>query len=634
MFSEFGTVKVVRICTKDSKGRLPTWLSLGCMNPNSHHAYVEFNEEHEAVKAASASYLSLSSPGKDQNTRVKVHLLTDRLEYLANNPEPILSPSSSPTPATLPLAPAAMSRWNSSGGMVASSRSSRDASPNASRWGGQASSGGSLMPRSSVDHVANIPQRKVTGLPPHPFVESQRWQRRTSPSVPIPGPLSLGMEGAAQPRVVGFTHGGILTTENENEGEALLSKTSSRDEERERSSWGSDRPSFSTKGAPNQQEAYVPPSRRSREGSPCLSPAPALSPLAQPFTLESLAASINAAGSPVTNPNPNPNPNPPTAGSPYSPVTAFHAMSPTPPPPSSINQETNSRVALSAMISQIMGSAKDDAAEVRGKKKPPNHDDARRVSHRDDASDDILVNQASDLIGRLLLGIPPVVSSGANGAAMKPPLSRRTQDDGGLATRDLNNARRSTVHVLKPAPASSEAVMITTRGSDSERQDSSLLTSSYYPTSSDQFSRHSSTICSEASGTFNSYGASEEGEAEDDDEEYGAGAGGGLKKKRTRRSKRGRKTVDLVNVQATAPAPSAVNASAGNRRMTTGCVSGAEKTAPLVTLPPTFPGVVAKKDYASWAPATTPHVPVAPAYVVSKGPDGTRGFAGRNRTVS
>ena len=68
--------------------------------------------------------------------------------------------------------------------------------------------------------------------------------------------------------------------------------------------------------------------------------------------------------------------------------------------------------------------------------------------------------------------------------------------------------------------------------------------------------------------------------------------------------------------------------------MTTGCVSGAERTASLVTLPPTFPGVVAKKDYASWAPVTSQHVPVAPAYVVSKGPDGTRGFAGRNRTVS
>lgn len=586
MFSCFGAVKVVRICTKDSKGRLPTWLTLGCMNPNSHHAYVEFNEEHEAVKAAQA--ISLPLPCRDQDTRIRVHRLTDRLEYLLNNPQPIVSPSPSPSPS--PLATATLGRWNSSGGL-GSTRASRESSPNA-RWGNLAASSdvAAIMPRSSVDHVAPVQTKKIIiSLPPHPSVESQRWHRRTSPLVPLAGSSSLGMEeGGPQPRVIGLTHGGVLTTQ----GEGLLSMTSSRVEERP--SWGSDRSSLRKV---DQQEAYVPPSRRSRDSSPS-PPPPVLSPLPQQFTLESLAASITATGSP------------------YSPVTAFHAfMSPSPPPPEDPNGQETSRVALSAMISDVMAAADGKVSGLKAQSFQPQSSDLRRLSHRGDgaSSDDLLASQASDLIGRLLIGIPHVSS---NSAAMKPPLSRKTMDDAGLPPRDMNRGRRSVGCGLKPAPGSYEEVIMISSREGSERERQMTSSRSLLTTSSDQLSRNSSILGSEGSGNFAS-----EGGGADEDDEYGAGGIGEGKKKRTRR-RRSRKTADLVNVPAD---PTAVSMASVARRMTTGWVApGADRAAPLVTLPPTFPGV-AKKDY------------VAPTYVVSKGPDGTTGFAGgreRSRTVS
>ena len=589
MFREFGTVKVVRICTKDSKGRLPTWLTLGCMNPNSHHAYVEFNEEHEAIKATQAS--SLLVQGKDQDIHIKVHRLTDRLEYLANHPPEPDSPSPSPSPVQH-FAPTI--KWNNSSG-VGSGRSSRDSSPgsNNTRWGP------SLVPRSSVDHVIapSLAARRVTGLPPHPSIENQRWHRRTSPTVPP----SLMVDTAVQPRVVGLTHGGILTTESE----ALLSKHSSE----ERPSWGSDRPSHPS----SQQgglEAYVPPSRRSRDN--CPSPAPP-SPLPQQFTLESLAASLTAAGSP------------------YSPVTAFHAMSPSPPPPSQDQKldqgnPTTLRVALSAMISEVKKQAS-ETATIGTANAPKSIASIRRASSSRGEADKPQASQASEVIGRLLIGIPPLPS--AHNASLKPPLcARKTTDDAAL--KDVNQGRRLTApHVLKPAPPSSDTVM--TRRTNAEGQlDTSLSLSSsvYCPASSDQMSRCSSTIASEGSGLFNSYGPSEEGEDEDD--EYGGGGEGLQKRRRSRRGRGGRKTADLVDAQV-APL-------ASSRRMTTGCVeSRPERSAPLITLPPTFPAAAVKKDYATWAPAVNQNVSVAAAYVVSKGPDGTRGFAGgreRSKTLA
>ncbi|GIL64275.1 hypothetical protein Vafri_18272 [Volvox africanus] len=55
MFRVYGRVKLVRICSRESKGKLPSWLTSSCQHMGgTQHAYVEFEEEEGAILAAAA----------------------------------------------------------------------------------------------------------------------------------------------------------------------------------------------------------------------------------------------------------------------------------------------------------------------------------------------------------------------------------------------------------------------------------------------------------------------------------------------------------------------------------------------------------------------------------------------------
>eukprot|EP00798_Chlamydomonas_sp_ICE-L_P011920 gene11920-15022_t len=54
MFTAYGAVKLVRICSKENKGKLPLWLTSSCRNLTEQHAYVEFESEESAIMAAAS----------------------------------------------------------------------------------------------------------------------------------------------------------------------------------------------------------------------------------------------------------------------------------------------------------------------------------------------------------------------------------------------------------------------------------------------------------------------------------------------------------------------------------------------------------------------------------------------------
>ncbi|KAG2454540.1 hypothetical protein HYH02_000385 [Chlamydomonas schloesseri] len=62
MFRMYGRVKLVRICSRESKGKLPSWLTSSCQNMQGQHAYVEFEDEEGAVLAAAALAQEYDAP--------------------------------------------------------------------------------------------------------------------------------------------------------------------------------------------------------------------------------------------------------------------------------------------------------------------------------------------------------------------------------------------------------------------------------------------------------------------------------------------------------------------------------------------------------------------------------------------
>ncbi|PNH11664.1 La-related protein 6 [Tetrabaena socialis] len=62
MFRMYGRVKLVRICSRESKGKLPSWLTSSVQNMAGQHAYIEFEEEEGAVLAAAALAQDYDAP--------------------------------------------------------------------------------------------------------------------------------------------------------------------------------------------------------------------------------------------------------------------------------------------------------------------------------------------------------------------------------------------------------------------------------------------------------------------------------------------------------------------------------------------------------------------------------------------
>ncbi|KAG2436353.1 hypothetical protein HXX76_006660 [Chlamydomonas incerta] len=62
MFRMYGRVKLVRICSRESKGKLPSWLTSSCQNMQGQHAYVEFEDEEGAVLSAAALAQEYDAP--------------------------------------------------------------------------------------------------------------------------------------------------------------------------------------------------------------------------------------------------------------------------------------------------------------------------------------------------------------------------------------------------------------------------------------------------------------------------------------------------------------------------------------------------------------------------------------------
>ncbi|GAX77133.1 hypothetical protein CEUSTIGMA_g4579.t1 [Chlamydomonas eustigma] len=137
-FEQYGKIKVVRICL-ESKGKLPYWLTAGCIRPHLHHAYVEFEDEECAVEAAAAVY-----PQEDWRSTLVIKRLVTRLQELHITGE---------------------HRFQSS--RPGSSRASRDTSPAVTTSRRQlrstgSSAGGSCLARCSQDsqHVAAAMERQ------------------------------------------------------------------------------------------------------------------------------------------------------------------------------------------------------------------------------------------------------------------------------------------------------------------------------------------------------------------------------------------------------------------------------------------------------------------------------------------
>ncbi|KAG2493185.1 hypothetical protein HYH03_008605 [Edaphochlamys debaryana] len=63
MFRLYGKVKLVRICSRESKGKLPSWLTSSCAaSLTGQHAYVEFEDEDGAILAAAALAQECDAP--------------------------------------------------------------------------------------------------------------------------------------------------------------------------------------------------------------------------------------------------------------------------------------------------------------------------------------------------------------------------------------------------------------------------------------------------------------------------------------------------------------------------------------------------------------------------------------------
>eukprot|EP00198_Chlamydomonas_reinhardtii_P010635 XP_001699972.1 predicted protein [Chlamydomonas reinhardtii] len=74
MFRMYGRVKLVRICSRESKGKLPSWLTSSCQNMQGQHAYVEFEDEEGAVLAAAALAQEYDAPdGAVQPPRLNIY---------------------------------------------------------------------------------------------------------------------------------------------------------------------------------------------------------------------------------------------------------------------------------------------------------------------------------------------------------------------------------------------------------------------------------------------------------------------------------------------------------------------------------------------------------------------------------
>ncbi|KXZ56287.1 hypothetical protein GPECTOR_1g252 [Gonium pectorale] len=117
-FRMYGRVKLVRICSRESKGKLPSWLTSSCQSMNGQqHAYVEFEEEEGAVLAAAA----LAYEGDPSDGTMQVRRL---LNCIAEQRE------------RRSAAGSGSSYGGSSVGLTGSRKGSRDVSPLGSRSGG------------------------------------------------------------------------------------------------------------------------------------------------------------------------------------------------------------------------------------------------------------------------------------------------------------------------------------------------------------------------------------------------------------------------------------------------------------------------------------------------------------------
>ncbi|GFR46083.1 hypothetical protein Agub_g7568 [Astrephomene gubernaculifera] len=85
MFRMYGRVKLVRICSRESKGKLPSWLTSSCQNMiGQQHAYVEFEEEEGAILASAALAQECDAPDGVVQVRRLLACIAEQRERRSN----------------------------------------------------------------------------------------------------------------------------------------------------------------------------------------------------------------------------------------------------------------------------------------------------------------------------------------------------------------------------------------------------------------------------------------------------------------------------------------------------------------------------------------------------------------------
>lgn len=422
MFRFYGRVKLVRICSKESKGKLPSWLTSSCQNLAAQHAYVEFEADEGAILSAAAlGCIDGEEPSAGQlQVRRLTACIQEQRERRASRSTNSHGGGS-----------------GSTGGSVASRKGSRDVSPSDRRgsgersvggarhgsggggshngnscgggsWGSSSGGGGDPHPYQGHHHGSS-----GGGAAPHhgmydPFAAGSHHLRRSGGGLPAPRPSSLRGTATTAPM-----HEAAVAVSRRSCDSALVGVPSN---------------AAPAPPAPPRINVYRPPAKRLSDGSNSSSlqvtPAASIPPSSGgSFTMTASSGNSSGANTP--------------AATPASPLhaSATFCAPPPPPPPAPLRPAsppavaaTPAAVAAAVVATRVSAGGKPPAHPVQAcssaadcvaavtQQQPP-HADAQRTSSEAGtaiARAAVSVPRASAGAPKFALGLaPPAAASAA-----------------------------------------------------------------------------------------------------------------------------------------------------------------------------------------------------------------------------